>query len=224
MADNRYFENIGKNFSKWSDPYDVSQRILLFERLLQKVLSFEQAIEVGCGFGGMTDYFVRRFEDLTVLDVSEDLASGTGNQYGIPYLVGDATQLEILDNSYTVVVSSECIEHTGDPTEAVRQMYRILKPGGWLVISTPNKIWGPILKFGQFLNLRKFKDQEIFLSPHEMKQILVELGCLDIQFDGCHLLPWQIPFIKPMLRRVDRFGSKLWWITINFGIVAKKPG
>lgn len=45
MADTRYFENIETNFSKWSDPYDVSQGILLFERLLQKVSNFEQAIK-----------------------------------------------------------------------------------------------------------------------------------------------------------------------------------
>jgi len=130
VADNRYFEEIGKNFSAWSDPYDVSQRILLFERLLRKVSNFEHAIEIGCGFGGMTEYFVRLFKDLTVLDVSLDLASNTGNKYGVPHLIGDATHLEISDNCYGVVVSSECIEHTGDPIEAVRQMYRILKPGG----------------------------------------------------------------------------------------------
>ena len=41
-------------------------------------------------------------------------------------------------NQFDVVVSSECIEHTPDPAEAVRQMVLVLKPGGLLAISTPN--------------------------------------------------------------------------------------
>ena len=120
-------------------------------------------------------------------------------------------------------MSSECIEHSGNPMQAIKELYRVVKPGGYLFVSTPNKIWWPVLKFGQIFHIRKFQDAEIFLTPRSVKRTLRDLGAVDLRFDGCHLLPWQIPFIKPLLRRLDKFGRIFYLVSVNFGFSVRKP-
>lgn len=223
MAQNEYFSGIGDDFAKWSDPYDVAQRQALFGRLFENVVFDGFGLEVGCGFGGMTEYFINHQNNLTVLDVAESLASQTGSRFSIPHIVGDVTKLSIQDDSYQNVMSSECIEHSGNPEQAIKELYRVVKPGGYLFVSTPNKIWWPVLKFGQIFHIRKFQDTELFLTPRTVRRILRELGAVDLRFDGCHLLPWQIPFVKPLLRKLDKFGRFFYLISINFGFSVRKP-
>ena len=53
---------------------------------------------------------------------------------------GDATFMEgVADNSYQVVYSSHILEHVNDPITAIKNWYRILAPGGNLIILVPHK-------------------------------------------------------------------------------------
>jgi ubiquinone/menaquinone biosynthesis C-methylase UbiE len=56
--------------------------------------------------------------------------------------VGDATQLHYTDSKFDKVLCSEVIEHIPDTDKALSEIYRVLKPNGILVLSTPNpKSW-----------------------------------------------------------------------------------
>ena len=52
--------------------------------------------------------------------------------------VGDATCLNFADSSFDKILCSEVIEHIPDAAKALREMCRLLKPSGRLVLSTPN--------------------------------------------------------------------------------------
>ncbi len=52
-------------------------------------------------------------------------------------LVADATDLPFTDGSVDVIVSESVLEHVKDPARAVREMLRVLKPGGTLYVSVP---------------------------------------------------------------------------------------
>jgi SAM-dependent methyltransferase len=55
----------------------------------------------------------------------------------------DATRLPLESASIDVVVSFETIEHVADARALVSELRRVLKPGGRLVLSTPNRAFGP---------------------------------------------------------------------------------
>ncbi|HEV7664915.1 MAG TPA: class I SAM-dependent methyltransferase [Chloroflexota bacterium] len=61
----------------------------------------------------------------------------------VPLVRGDATRLPLQDASVDLVVSFETLEHVSDAGAMVRELRRVLKPGGRLVLSTPNKAFGP---------------------------------------------------------------------------------
>ena len=60
-----------------------------------------------------------------------DIQLGTGVD-----VVEDIHQLSFPDNSIGTVVALETLEHVADPIRAVEEMYRVLKPGGVLAISS----------------------------------------------------------------------------------------
>jgi SAM-dependent methyltransferase len=54
-------------------------------------------------------------------------------------LVSPGDQLPLADNSVDFVISSHVIEHFPDPIKALREWYRVVKPGGYLYIIAPHK-------------------------------------------------------------------------------------
>jgi ubiquinone/menaquinone biosynthesis C-methylase UbiE len=119
------------------------------------------------------------------------------------------------DSAFDVVVSSECIEHTADPYEAIAEMYRVLRPGGMLILTTPNKLWYPVLLVARKLCLRKFSGPECWTWPHETRRRLEALGFRNVVLSGCHLFPWQLPLARIVLPYLDRIGCILYPIMIN---------
>ncbi len=71
--------------------------------------------------------------------------AGAGKYIGLDYLtdrstpdvVGSATDIPLGDAGFDTIVSTEVLEHVPDPQKALREMYRVLKPGGYLILSTP---------------------------------------------------------------------------------------
>jgi ubiquinone/menaquinone biosynthesis C-methylase UbiE len=55
------------------------------------------------------------------------------------WIVADAVELPFEDTSFDVVYAGEIIEHVGDPTGALREWRRVLKPGGIFILTTPNR-------------------------------------------------------------------------------------
>lgn len=219
-----YFESLGEE--GWSNvsPYDVGQRWrLLSEELIPAELDHTaKVLEIGCGWGYLSQKLIRRFPLLTVNDISEQLCGKVAEQLGCDSLAGDCTQLEP-SGSFDLVFSSECIEHTPDPYEAVRRALGMLKPGGFLVKTTPNKLYFPLLVLAVKLGIRKFHGPERWTWPHQMKSFLRNQGIQNLMFSGCHLLPWQIPGSKLILPILDRYGRILYPAMVNYGFRAQTP-
>ncbi len=61
---------------------------------------------------------------------------GEGNgRWGIS--VADIYRLPFWDSSFDLVICSEVLEHIPDDRKAMRELFRVLKPGGWSIIQVP---------------------------------------------------------------------------------------
>ena len=216
-----YYELIGLKFNEFMSPYDVERRTNVIRKLWPRRFR-GTCLEVGCGTGAITRGIRDLTIELTVSDLSESLAREVARENGCNYLQADATQLPFSDSSFDLVYSSECLEHTPYPSMAVGEMVRVCKKGGYVIITTPNKLWYPLVRFGQMTRLRKFQGNEIFLWPWELRKSLEISGARIIQFSGCHLYPWQIPIPKQVLRSVDRLAPWLYRLMINQAVLAVK--
>ncbi len=55
--------------------------------------------------------------------------------------VGDIQHMPLPDQSFDTVFSAEVLEHVPDPDQALREIYRVLKPGGHFVMSIPHLMY-----------------------------------------------------------------------------------
>lgn len=86
-------------------------------------------LDVGCGRKPYEKNFFAGAEKYVGMDYLTDRST--------PDVIGSATDIPLADTSFDTVVSTEVLEHVPDPLKALREMYRVLKPGGYLILSTP---------------------------------------------------------------------------------------
>lgn len=94
-------------------------------------------LEVGSGFGYLLDYFRQDGWDVMGVEPNEGLNRHARKVLSIEVLPKILPEAEFPDASFDVVTMMHVIEHVPDPTDTLQEIYRILKPGGMLVMETP---------------------------------------------------------------------------------------
>lgn len=98
-----------------------------------------RVLEIGCGLGTDGAGFARAGAVYTGVDLTEAAVSLARRRFeleGLPgeFRVADAERLEFADESFDVVYSHGVLHHTPDTAAAVREVHRVLKPGGRAVV------------------------------------------------------------------------------------------
>lgn len=96
-------------------------------------------LDVGCGVGHFLDTARRRGWTVTGLDISASASRAAQQAYSIHVEVGTLEQCHVTPGSYDAVTLWDVIEHIRRPVENVRAANRLLRPGGVLVMKTPNE-------------------------------------------------------------------------------------
>lgn len=97
-------------------------------------------LEVGSGLGYLTYAISREGYDITGLDVSLDAVKKAEQRFGNHYVCQDVYQYATHNSGkFDMVILTEVIEHIPDPKGFCNALTNLLKAGGQLVITTPNK-------------------------------------------------------------------------------------
>jgi SAM-dependent methyltransferase len=110
------------------------------ERLLGgRVPAGGRFLDVGCGRGEVVRAAQARGWDAEGCDLSADFVRYAREVNGVRAHAATLEQMHYPDASFDVVTLVEVIEHLYDPAETVRELGRVVKPGGVVYISTPNE-------------------------------------------------------------------------------------
>jgi SAM-dependent methyltransferase len=137
-----FYENPATPLS--SGPDCARRQARMLSEILRDVAGSALILDVGCGDGSAlavaAQYISRPHPPhrLAGLDWSADaLRQARGR--GLSVLRGSVSpRLPVADGAADVVIMSELIEHLVDPDGAVAEVRRVLRPGGSLLLSTPN--------------------------------------------------------------------------------------
>lgn len=112
----------------------------------------ERVLDIGAGTGTSSVEYAQDGAEVVASDFSEGMVAEGRRRYPqLEFVIADAMDLPFADNSFDVVTSSVALRNVHDPRQALREAYRVTKPGGRLVIcefSTP--VWGPFQKLYKF--------------------------------------------------------------------------
>jgi len=97
-------------------------------------------IDIGCGRGFLLQQLLARDPSLTAYGVElSSMLAREARAAGIDVFEQNVEAgIPLPDNSIDVAVLGEVIEHVFDPDACVEEMRRILRPGGTLIVTTPN--------------------------------------------------------------------------------------
>jgi 2-polyprenyl-3-methyl-5-hydroxy-6-metoxy-1,4-benzoquinol methylase len=227
MTDNKkyFYTTIADQFDDFANPYDQRRRLeVIFDELLPEDLAGYRLLEVGCGSGKFSQRAFERNMKVTALDVGISLLQKTLTRSPVTPLVGDSLNLPIKHDTFDIILSTEVIEHTTNPVQAIREMARLLKPGGILVLTCPNHLWQWVINLATSLKLRPFEVYENFPRYCGIEKIISDAGLVLEKHFGFHPWPFQISFLWSLSRKIDiRFGKGIWGhLMINQAVRAKK--
>lgn len=220
-----FYEDIAADFDELMNIYDVTRRVeVMFDEMLTADLRGKLLLDLGCGTGWFSRRARERGADVVSVDLGPSLLKQVLRKAPVRPVAGSALNLPFRDSSFDVVVSSEMIEHTTDPAQAVREMARVLKPGGPLALTCPNRAWLWLVNLATHLKLRPFQGYENFPSFGMLADMVRANGLTIESHRGLHAWPFQITPLQTLSRAVDRrFGRGPWgrWM-INQAVLATK--
>ena len=104
----------------------------------------QNIIDVGCGIGGSTLHLAQKFGSIaTGITLSpvqasraQERAAEIGLDSRVHFEVANALEMPFEDNTFDLVWSLESGEHMPDKTKFIAECYRVLKPGGKMILAT----------------------------------------------------------------------------------------
>jgi SAM-dependent methyltransferase len=118
------------------------RRLARLERAVGRAVGGCRLLDLGCGTGGFGALAEEAGAEVWSVDASPEaaaLAASRSRRGRI--VVATAESLPLAGASFDLVYCYSTLEHLDDPAGAVREMVRVLRPGGLLYLHTPNR-WG----------------------------------------------------------------------------------
>jgi len=151
-------------------------------------------LDIGCGFGKHLSNLSRAGTRVGIDAGLPGLTKGSQLFPEISFTCGSAFELPFPQNCFDTVLMIDVIEHLRDPSKAVEEVCRILKPGGTLFLQTPNYPIKRIYDFWHWAMGRRsqFKDDETHASKltHWRLTSVVSQAGLEIRTLAARNLFW----------------------------------
>lgn len=123
--------------------YENQAEKIAFRRFLKLIPCKDNLLDAGGGFGRLATEYASHFQECLLVDASEKnlgIAKKLFHQYpNLKLKKGFLENLPLKDNSFGVVICIRTVHHLKNPQKAIQEIYRVLKPGGYLILEFANK-------------------------------------------------------------------------------------
>lgn len=129
----------------------------------------KKVLDIACGEGYGAALLSTAATQVTGVDINEPAIKNAAEKYrkkNLTFLQGDVRQIPLDDASIDVITSFETLEHVAEHEKVLKELRRVLKPEGILLISTPEK------KFHSDLNTQKSSFHVKELYENEFRQLM----------------------------------------------------
>lgn len=166
-------------------------------------------VDVGCGNGALLHALAANHA-IGVDHNTIGLGHTQPRLPAVPFVGAEAERLPLADASLDAVVLQHVVEHLDDPQGACREWFRILRPGGRLLLLTPNRSYCDPSVYDDASHVQIF-------DRKDLRRIVTRVGfeILDLRSLG---LPWFRSYHRvPGGWRIRR------WVTTRAGLLSSVP-
>ncbi len=202
-------------------------QVKLKVRYLKNLEPGVKFLDVGCGLGLGLAYAHQLGCELYATEFDKESLEFVKSRFPVKTHHGDLSSAKYDDNFFDFIHISHVIEHLPDPRAYIKEMKRILKPGGIMAIGTPD-MSSRLYTFHRWFNFLRFRIPDVidglehtFIFPKKrLRSITEEEGFIIIDHythnlgeKFIHLLKYQIPLSKKISRLIQNVFHVNQWIT-----------
>ncbi len=134
--DSPYFEVLKLGAKTNVEPYLVYNKVL---QKLETKTGKSRLLDIGCAYGAFMEIAGKKGWDVFGVDISKKATSYAVNERHLNVYHGTLEQARYPDHHFSVVTLWDVIEHLDRPLDTLREVNRILDPGGIVVVFTINQ-------------------------------------------------------------------------------------
>jgi 2-polyprenyl-6-hydroxyphenyl methylase/3-demethylubiquinone-9 3-methyltransferase len=168
-------------------------------------------LDVACGAGFLSNALALKGHQVVGIDLSTqslEVAAKYDSTQSVRYLTMDAHHLDFPDGTFDVVCAMDFLEHISDRDQIVKELGRVLKPGGLFFFHTFNRnflSWLIVIKGVEWF-IKNTPDHmhtyDLLLKPSELKEICKKNGLQIEEIRGVMPKVWSLPFFKLLVTRL----------------------
>lgn len=171
---------------------------IIFRLLRSRINKETLVLEVGCGQGDLTSKLSELEGKLVAFDISRIGILKTRERVSSDcnLSISDATKLPFKSNQFDIVIISEVLEHIVAQQKCINELDRVIKPGGFLILTTPNAggFHRTFIKVIYKLLNKPFKPSSQILDhplyPSELHRMLSPSFQIEMNFGFIYTLPF----------------------------------
>ena len=180
--------------------------------MLLKPSPGDLVLNVGCGYGREAKALLHRFPTARIIGIDASTSMIVDAKNNLPNRFdaaqGSASELPFDDNTFDHILCIGVLMHVRDEFPACREMIRVLRPGGRLIVSF-NSVLHPLGFAVQHLLSHRKRNipgyKQIFRLPHAYTGFLRKLGCRVRLHPGTFALGNEPAALLRALRYADRY-------------------
>lgn len=171
---------------------DADEKALVFR--LADLAAGERVLDIGCGDGNYTEPAAARTGWAVGLDRSPEMlhaaARRLGGRTGLRWVEGDAAKLPFADTSFDAALVVTVLCFASSPQEIVDEAFRILRPGGRLILGELGRysFWALARRLRGLAGSRTWRNARFF-STGELRDLLRRAGFVDLTSDATVYYP-----------------------------------
>ncbi|MFP5223965.1 MAG: class I SAM-dependent methyltransferase [Actinomycetota bacterium] len=117
------------------------QRHLVAYGFVARLVAGAKTLDAGCGEGYGADLLAGSAAQVTGLDLEEPVLARARQRYPkVGFVRGDLQQMPLPDRHLEALVTLQVIEHLPSPRVFLSECHRVLRPGGLIIVGTPNRL------------------------------------------------------------------------------------
>jgi 2-polyprenyl-3-methyl-5-hydroxy-6-metoxy-1,4-benzoquinol methylase len=186
-------------------PRHIGRRLEIIQRAAP--LRGKRLLDIGCGRGEFATVMSTRFEQVHAIDLDQDRLNefrGTNPPKNVVINQFSAEDLPFEDCTFDRVTAIEMIEHVDHVPGVLREVQRVLRPGGYFAITTPNRPWS---KLSRMRSVHHYSDTTYQRPGHSLENLIIEAGLQPYAAATMFSPVDRIGMHHPLHRVIDRLES-----------------
>lgn len=142
----------------------------------------DKILEIGAGTGRIAKHYGLAVHDLTLLDPAENMLKRAIEL--LPHakpVIGFSEEMDFPDNTFDKIVCYDTLHHWQNQVKGLREAYRVLKPGGFIILMEvdQNNFWGRKVQLME----RILQMNSLMHKPFDLQLILEKIGYENVLYD-----------------------------------------